>query len=143
MVKSIWHIQQDARAKVYLAVKRGVLTRPSVCSECSQEKSLHGHHEDYSRPLEVVWLCCRCHKRRHSGKREHVGVITVNPHDYQPLSAAAKRWGVTYQTAWIYLRQGRIPDWRRFGSTFFIAKSTRKPRRSVATYHPPKKDVTS
>ena len=28
-------------------------------------RALHGHHEDYSQPLEVVWLCAPCHGLRH------------------------------------------------------------------------------
>ena len=35
------------------------------------------HNEDYSKPLEVVWLCKSCHKRLHLGliTRERVRQI--------------------------------------------------------------------
>ena len=33
--------------------------------ECCGEKKTHAHHDDYSRPLDVRWLCARCHKREH------------------------------------------------------------------------------
>lgn len=35
------------------------------CEFCGDAK-VHGHHHDYSKPLDVTWLCCRCHRRLHA-----------------------------------------------------------------------------
>lgn len=51
-----------AREAVSRAVRAGKLLR-APCEECSAEKA-HAHHEDYDKPLEVRWLCPKCHKRR-------------------------------------------------------------------------------
>lgn len=50
-----------ARAKVQYAVKKGFLIKPKWCEVCNLVKPLQGHHEDYSKPLEVIWLCTGCH----------------------------------------------------------------------------------
>ena len=50
-----------ARAKARYAVKVGKLNKPKKCEVCEKIKSLQGHHEDYSKPLDVVWLCSGCH----------------------------------------------------------------------------------
>ena len=55
--------KRKARAAVQYAIKIGRLTR-GVCEDCSAEK-VQAHHADYSKPLEVTWLCARCHGRRH------------------------------------------------------------------------------
>lgn len=55
----------DARAKVSYAVKTGKLIRPSSCERCKTVTKIQGHHEDYSKPLEVMWLCKKCHVDRH------------------------------------------------------------------------------
>lgn len=48
------------------AVKSGKIIRPSICSGCGGESnSIEGHHDDYSKPLEVVWLCRECHIKFH------------------------------------------------------------------------------
>lgn len=53
-----------ARARQILceAIQKGKIVRPKKCSECGGSRSkLHGHHTDYSKPLNVVWLCSLCH----------------------------------------------------------------------------------
>lgn len=49
---------------VAAALKRGVLIKPVLCEECHKERKLEAHHADYSKPLEVEWLCPRCHGKR-------------------------------------------------------------------------------
>lgn len=53
------------RAKLKTAVKSGRVDRPGDCSDCGVSCTPHGHHADYSKPLEVVWLCIDCHHLRH------------------------------------------------------------------------------
>jgi hypothetical protein len=55
-----------AQRQARYAVKIGKIFRPSECSQCHIEEALDGHHPDYSKPLEVQWLCRVCHRRRHS-----------------------------------------------------------------------------
>ena len=58
--------RKAARGRVYDAVLRGDLVKPTTCERCNKETtSLHGHHEDYDFPLVVDWLCRRCHFDRH------------------------------------------------------------------------------
>ena len=47
------------------AVRDGKLFKPSVCESCSVGCNPHGHHCDYSKPLDVMWLCDPCHKKWH------------------------------------------------------------------------------
>lgn len=54
-----------ARLKLRWAVLKGDLVRPDRCESCGAARQLDGHHEDYSRPLDVEWLCRVCHRRRH------------------------------------------------------------------------------
>lgn len=53
-----------ARSKVAYAVRTGRLTR-QPCEICGNSRS-HGHHEDYSKPLEVKWLCATHHGLHHA-----------------------------------------------------------------------------
>lgn len=50
------------------AVHYGSVVKPAICQGCGKECSgrrLHGHHPDYSKPLEVLWLCHSCHRLLH------------------------------------------------------------------------------
>ena len=60
--------RQSAYSKVARAIVKGLLTR-AACERCGNAKSL-AHHEDYDKPLEVMWLCQPCHKQRHKELNE-------------------------------------------------------------------------
>ena len=55
--------RRRAQWKVREAIKKGKLVKES-CIICGNEK-VHGHHQDYSKPLEVIWLCAKHHKALH------------------------------------------------------------------------------
>jgi hypothetical protein len=43
------------------AVRDGKLVRTYVCAVCGSTKNVEAHHEDYSKPLEIVELCKKHH----------------------------------------------------------------------------------
>jgi len=53
---------------VSYALYHGKITEPKLCQKCNLEKKLCAHHNDYSKPLEIIWLCYSCHKLEHSKK---------------------------------------------------------------------------
>ena len=61
-------LKQAAHNAVARALKNGILNK-SPCEVCSKKK-VESHHEDYSKPLEVVWLCSKHHSARHVEIRE-------------------------------------------------------------------------
>lgn len=68
----IWRAADARRAAAHRAVckavKNGDLVR-QPCERCGDPKSV-AHHEDYDKPLDVVWLCQPCHKERHKEMKE-------------------------------------------------------------------------
>lgn len=63
-------IKVKAKDAVHIALGSGRLQRPGACSECSTVGPVQAHHEDYSQPLMVEWLCRPCHSKRHRKYKE-------------------------------------------------------------------------
>jgi len=59
-------LRELAHDFVKIAIRRGYLIRPDNCSQCGLKCTPDGHHADYHRPLDVVWLCRSCHKKLHA-----------------------------------------------------------------------------
>lgn len=59
-----------AHRAVDTAVRSGRLVRPSACQRCACSCVPHGHHADYSNPLDVEWLCRACHRVADAERRE-------------------------------------------------------------------------
>lgn len=64
-----WPDKVRARKLVYEAIRRGELER-QPCEECGATEGVQAHHEDYSRPLDVTWLCGECHRDLHRARGE-------------------------------------------------------------------------
>lgn len=61
-----------AQNMVETALSQGILERPEVCDSCSSSgtfkdgrSTIQAHHCDYNKPLEVMWLCQKCHHNWH------------------------------------------------------------------------------
>jgi len=66
-VNRAWRAEDTRRQTAHNAVRRAIIKGSiikSPCVKCGNEKSL-AHHEDYGKPLDIVWLCQVCHKKRH------------------------------------------------------------------------------
>lgn len=65
--------KKKAQHLVQTHVRRGKITKPTICSICNCEsKRIEGHHADYSKPLEVIWVCNQCHHNIHKSLKERV-----------------------------------------------------------------------
>lgn len=79
----IYYQQNPKQREAYIlfrkAIRNGSIIRPNSCSYCPKECIPEGHHEDYSQPLEVIWLCRGCHQQWHVDRAELiVGLFTFN-----------------------------------------------------------------
>lgn len=52
-----------AQTAVGNAVRDGKLAKSSCA--CGESEGVVGHHDDYSQPLDVVWMCRQCHGLEH------------------------------------------------------------------------------
>lgn len=54
--------REEVYKAVRAAVRKGEIT-PQPCIKCGGKAE--GHHEDYSKPLDLTWLCKTHHRQRH------------------------------------------------------------------------------
>lgn len=54
------------------AIEDGVVQKRAVCEQCGAagtfrdgRSAIQAHHDDYTKPLEVRWLCQKCHHAWH------------------------------------------------------------------------------
>lgn len=69
--------EKKRRAEVMAgnAIRDGKLIK-QPCEICGREDSVHAHHCDYNKPLDVMWLCPICHRAWHNEHGEG-----ANAHD--------------------------------------------------------------
>ena len=80
-VAQIDSAKRKAHYAVGNAIRDGKLVKPTACEECGSSvpsRRLHAHHADYSKPLDVEFLCSRCHGIRHRKYSEDVVYVASN-----------------------------------------------------------------
>jgi hypothetical protein len=65
-----------AKRAADLAVRKalydGTLVRQG-CARCPRKRNVEAHHDDYSKPLDVIWLCRYHHRQRDAELRHERG----------------------------------------------------------------------
>ncbi len=64
-----WRRDHPEAYKAQTAVNNAVRDKrlfKTPCLICGGHENVQGHHKDYSKPLDVVWLCVKCHHRVHA-----------------------------------------------------------------------------
>lgn len=86
-LSEIARMKANARAYANNYKMRGKI-KIMPCSVCDDDKA-QMHHEDYSKPLEVIWLCRLCHEKLHGGddktavhvEKSEFAVVTIRKVD--------------------------------------------------------------
>lgn len=59
-------LKKKARNILSNALRDGKIDRPLQCDVCSAPCKPHGHHDDYTKALDVIWCCTACHGLIHA-----------------------------------------------------------------------------
>lgn len=62
--RALHAVQSKTRSITQHALSSGRLV-PQPCEKCGATDDIQAHHEDYYKPLEVNWLCFKCHRLHH------------------------------------------------------------------------------
>ena len=62
-LKPLAEFKANARGYANAYLNKGVFKK-CECSKCGNPKA-EKHHHDYSKPLEITWLCRKCHLDHH------------------------------------------------------------------------------
>lgn len=61
--------KRRAHIAVGNALRDGRIQRPTQCVRCNAPGPVEAHHEDYGRPLDVLWFCRPCHLFTHKQEK--------------------------------------------------------------------------
>jgi hypothetical protein len=57
-------LKEMARLMTRNCVKMGILIKGN-CKICNTNVNVEAHHEDYTKPLDIIWLCRKHHRELH------------------------------------------------------------------------------
>lgn len=91
-------------ANVYL--KRGKIERQPCCVEgCRGPAQMH--HPDYSRPLFVIWLCDKHHRRHHQDEGPDPTICPTCRVNRKDASGYCLPCGRAYRASWMKTERGK------------------------------------
>ena len=124
-----------AQGVTFRATREGKIKRPNNCSICHKYCKPESHHRDYSKPLEVIWLCRKCHLEEH---RKPDAVVEnplkvikrilsrKAPDGMMNIKDIAKEFNLTIGTVLNHIRQKKIKMVKHRGLFVCSEKRIRK-----------------
>ena len=64
-----WKIKNSEKASAHKKVARAISSgkiKRCPCEICGTTINIHAHHDNYKKPLDVIWLCAEHHRWIHS-----------------------------------------------------------------------------
>ena len=65
-------IKTACRVQWLSFIRNNEWLKRDACDECGDKYKIEAHHEDYTKPLSVKWLCKNCHGARHKEINEEI-----------------------------------------------------------------------
>ena len=60
-----WRLKNPEKYKAHCILNNALrdkkIIKSESCQICGKQKKLQAHHYDYSKPLDVIWICAECH----------------------------------------------------------------------------------
>jgi len=69
------------KSRNYYTHNKHKITTPIYCSSCPSTNNIQAHHNDYNKPMDVIYLCAQCHADWHTKNtplNRIVGIFTEN-----------------------------------------------------------------
>ena len=60
--------KKAAHLRVKRALVKGIMVKKQFCEICGDNGNIEGHPPNYTEPLNVVWVCKKCHTKIHYGE---------------------------------------------------------------------------
>ena len=61
-------LKENVRRLTWMKIADGTLIR-LPCEVCGTNKDVQAHHDDYSQPLDIRWLCRKHHREHHDNEK--------------------------------------------------------------------------
>jgi len=71
-----------------MAIRHGIIARPTHCQSCGTGCKPNAHHDDYSQVLDVRFYCRSCHNEADKAREERLGIERVRPTKRHDLTRA-------------------------------------------------------
>jgi len=83
--------KETSQNAFYARIRSGKITQ-KPCEVCGTTKNIEGHHFDYNKPLDVIWLCLKHHRLIHRIEKDISKGVSTPPLDttYSPANNVNK-----------------------------------------------------